>query len=121
MYFLMMIPAVLGLGGVPAQATKTFNVAGQKLEGKDKTVCTIRGTWSDGEPFMYVAWDKCSEMRVERGETKPTQETIEQVHGTEQTFVVPAGADRLLISNDYSRVLVFRAASGEPEEILISD
>ena len=48
-------------------------------------------------------------------------ETVEQVHGKDRTFIIPAGSESFVIGNDASTVQLFRNREGEMEQILVSD
>ena len=113
--------AVLSAAPPAPVPTRTFQVEGRKFDGKDKLVCVMEGTWSDGEFFRYEAWDRCSDMTLSRIAPSKEDETVEQVYGKNRTFIIPAGSESFVIGNDYSTVQLFRNREGDMEEILISD
>jgi hypothetical protein len=45
---------------------KKFEINGRTFTGTSKTICVIKGQWSDGEDFRYEAWDTCNEMSLKR-------------------------------------------------------
>ena len=121
--FLTAIYAIAALSAAPPAPapTRTFQVEGRKFDGEDNLVCVLEGTWSDGESFVYSAWDRCSKMTISRIAPSKQDETVEQVHGKDRTFIIPAGSESFVIGNDYSTVQLFRNRDGVMEEILISD
>lgn len=100
---------------------KTFKVANRSFTGTAKTICVLEGSWADGESFRYEAWDRCDKITIEWVRAKSTPQTVEQVHGRNKTFVIPAGSEGFIVANDHSRVWLFRDKEGEVQEILISD
>lgn len=115
--------AAVSLAVAPASAEPdtVFKIKGRTFTGTNSEVCDIKGKWSDGEHFFYQAWDSCKKMTVEWVPPKNAPEIVEQVHGRDRKFVIPAGSEGFRFSNDHSAVWVFRNIAGEMEEILISD
>ena len=108
----------------PAAAAKIhrFDVGGVTFGGSAKTICVIEGKWRSGELFRFEAWDECSEMRLRRLPAGAYQQT--RSLGTNRDYTVadiPAGAEVIEVSNDYSSVLLFNDRRGVMREILSRD
>lgn len=102
-------------------ALRTYKVGKRTFTGKPKTVCVIEGKWNDGNFFRYQAWDTCNKINVSWVAPKSVPQTVEQIHGPDKTFVIPAGSEGFHIGNDYSIVWIYRDSAGQTQEILISD
>lgn len=101
--------------------TRSFDVEGRHCIGFDRPACTITGKWDDGEPLRYRAWDSCRKLTIKRVAPKPDVQIVEQVHGVDRTFTIPAGSEGLLVGNGNSQVWLYRDERGDLEEILVSD
>ena len=105
----------------PVEPTTSFKVNGRAFSGTPKEVCTIKGTWEDGEIFSYQTWDSCEAMTMDYVPAQPSDRLEQQTFGIDEDFIVPAGKEAYTLSNEYSGVMLFRDRQGRLKEILVSD
>jgi len=117
----MISPLPVVLLALAVAPSTTFDVHGRKFGGTNTRVCIIEGQWSDSEPFRYQAWDTCENMTMEWVPPQRTEQVVQQVHGRDKTFIVPAGSEGYRLANDQTTVWLFRDANGELQEITVSD
>lgn len=113
--------AVISLAAPPNSNARDFAVDGRTFSATNNRTCIIEGEWSDGAHFRYQAWDECKALTFERIKPKPADEIIEQVHGVDQTFLIPAGSESFVIGNERSLIQLFRNKQGEVQEIVLAD
>ena len=58
---------------------------------------------------------------MERVAPRATDQIVDQVHGKDRRFVIPAGRESFTIGNGDSVVRLFLNDQGEMQDILISD
>lgn len=118
----IVVPGIAAAKPAPAPEAHRFDVGGSIFAGSAKTICVIEGQWKDGEHFRFEAWDECSQMRMRR--VAATTYRSARSLGNNQDFTsadIPAGAEVLELSNDFSSVLLFRDINGVMREILSRD
>jgi hypothetical protein len=98
-----------------------YRVGGREFVGVTTPSCVIRGEWRDGEPFWYRAWDACENISVSWVPAPAHDQVVEQRHGVDRTFVIPAGTESLTVGNHESVVQLFKDRDGSLQNILIAD
>lgn len=118
---LLTIAAIELTPSAPADPTTSFSANGRAFSGTPKEVCTIQGTWDDGEIFDYETWDRCEAMTMDYVPAQETDRLEQQIFGIDEDFIVPAGHEGYTFSNEWSGVMIFRDREGRLKEILVSD
>lgn len=105
----------------PPEPTTSFDANGRTFTGTPKEVCTIQGTWDDGDIFTYATWDRCEEMTMDYVPPQDADRLEQQIFGIDEDFIVPAGHEGYVFDNKWSGVMIFRDRQGRLKEILVSD
>ncbi len=101
--------------------TRRFSANGRTFVGRPREVCAVEGTWDDGEVFYFEAWDVCAKIRMEYVPPQQSDRLEQQIFGIDEDFIVPAGHEGYIISNEQSAAMLFRDRAGRLKQILISD
>lgn len=100
--------------------TRSFSVGGSKLIGKDTAVCFIEGSWADGSPFVYQAWDRCSALNIRPVSGDAFRDA--QNLGRDKTAPEAAAPlEAFQISNAHSRIYIYKDRRGHLQERLVGD
>lgn len=117
--------AILGAGAAHAATepvARIFKLGPRTLQGRPKTICVITGSWADGAPFRYEAWDRCEKMKV-RTVTEKDFKDAPSLGEDDEVGVkaIPRGAEVIEMSNGTSTILIFRDAQGMQRHIRTQD
>lgn len=112
--------APASLAAEQKSAPRNFAAGKSKLVGKDTSVCFIEGSWADGSPFVFQAWDRCAALSI-----RPVfADEFNDAQHLGRARTSPEAASPLeafQVNNAHSRVYIYKDRRGHLRERLVGD